>query len=46
MELVNRQQDKGNYTVSFDGSNLSTGVYFYKLESGNFTSIKKMMLIK
>lgn len=46
MELVNRQQDKGNYTLSFDGSNLSTGVYFYKLESGNFTSIKKMMLIK
>ncbi|MCK9282122.1 MAG: T9SS type A sorting domain-containing protein [Melioribacteraceae bacterium] len=46
MDLVNRQQDKGNYTVSFNGSNLSTGVYFYKLESGNFSSIKKMMLIK
>jgi len=34
------------YSVDFNASNLVSGVYFYKLMSGNFSSIKKMMLIK
>ncbi len=45
-DLVNKHQESGSYTVDFNASNLSTGVYFYKLESGSFSSVKKMMLIK
>jgi hypothetical protein len=36
----------GNYSVTFNASSLPSGVYFYRLEAGNFTQIKKMMLIK
>ncbi len=45
-DLVNRHQETGSYTVNFNASKLSTGVYFYKLESGSFSSVKKMMLVK
>ena len=45
-ELVNKQQDAGNYTVNFDASRYASGVYFYRLESGSFTSVKKMLLVK
>lgn len=44
--LVDASQSAGNYAVSFNASKLSSGVYFYKLESATFTSIKKMMLLK
>jgi photosystem II stability/assembly factor-like uncharacterized protein len=44
--LVNGNKIKGTYEVSFNGSNLASGVYLYKLKAGNFTSIKKMILIK
>lgn len=44
--LVNQNMDAGTHTVSFDGSVLSSGVYFYELESGGFTDIKKMILVK
>jgi hypothetical protein len=44
--LVNGNKIKGTYEVSFNGSNLASGVYLYKLKAGNFTSIKKMLLIK
>ena len=48
--LVNQQQTAGEYRVTFDGSNLSGGVYFYKLSalggSGGFSETKKMILIK
>jgi len=44
--LVNESQSAGNYKVEFNASNLSSGVYFYRLESGNFKQIKKLMLIK
>ena len=44
--LVNEKQNPGSYEVRFNGSNLSSGVYFYKLEAGDFTSIRKMLLIK
>jgi hypothetical protein len=44
--LVNKQQRPGTYKVDFDASRLSTGVYFYTLNAGTFTSTKKMLLLK
>jgi hypothetical protein len=44
--LVNREQTPGNYSVNFNASNLSSGIYFYRLESGSFISTKKMILLK
>lgn len=44
--LVNKNQKPGNYEVKFNAENLSSGVYFYRLEAGNFTASKKMILIK
>ena len=44
--LVNEKQNAGSYNVRFDGSGLSSGMYYYKLESGSFTDTKKMILIK
>ena len=45
-DLINKEVEAGSYQINFDASNLSSGVYFYKLEAGTFTSIKKMMFIK
>jgi Secretion system C-terminal sorting domain len=44
--LVNKQLNAGTYEVNWDASNFPTGVYFYKLTSGEFAETKKMMLIK
>jgi hypothetical protein len=44
--LVNETLKPGIYETSFDGSKLSSGVYFYKLTSGNFSEVKKMTFIK
>ncbi len=44
--LVNENKQVGNYEVTFDATNLSSGVYFYKLEAGDFLQVKKMILIK
>ena len=44
--LVNEKQNAGSYSVTFDGSNFSSGVYFYKLEAGNFSQTKSMILLK
>ena len=45
-DLVNEIKPAGRYKVTFDGSNLSSGIYFYKLEAGNFTETKRMILLK
>lgn len=45
-ELVNRNEGAGLHVVAFDASRLATGVYFYKLEAGNYTNVKKMLLLK
>jgi hypothetical protein len=45
-ELVNQKQPAGLYEVQFDGSNFSSGMYFYKLTAGDFVSVKKMTLLK
>lgn len=44
--LVNEKLQPGTYEASFDGSRLTSGVYFYKLETNGFRDVKKMMLIK
>ncbi len=44
--LIHKETKAGAYEVSFDGSPLSSGVYFYKLKVGNFTATRKMILIK
>lgn len=46
MTLVNEIKPAGMYQVKFDGSNLASGVYFYKIQAGEFSAIKKMSLIK
>jgi hypothetical protein len=45
-ELVNEHKEAGNYGISFDGSNLASGVYYYRMDAGAFTSVKKMSMIK
>lgn len=45
-QLVNSEQAEGFYNVTFDASGLSSGVYFYKLQTGSFTATHKMLLIK
>ena len=44
--LVSEAKIAGYYTVSFDASNLASGMYFYRISAGSFTSTKKMALVK
>lgn len=44
--LVDSYHDAGKYRLTFDGSGLSTGMYFYKLDAGSYSQTKKMMLLK
>ena len=44
--LVNEIKAPGIYEVSFDGNNLPSGVYFYRLQSGNYSEVKKFVLMK
>ncbi len=44
--LVNENKNPGNYETEFDGSDFSSGIYFYRLEAGDFSETKRMILIK
>jgi hypothetical protein len=44
--LVNERQNAGNHSVQFDASNLASGVYFYRLETGTFHDTRKLLLLK
>jgi hypothetical protein len=44
--LVNKPRSAGKYSVSFDASNLSSGIYYYQLTLGEFIKTKKMVLLK
>jgi Secretion system C-terminal sorting domain len=46
MTLVDRRMSAGNQSIVFDASKLTSGVYFYRLDAGSFSSVKKMMLLK
>jgi hypothetical protein len=45
-QLINEEKAAGSYDFTFDASKLSSGVYMYKIESGNYQETKKMVLIK
>ncbi len=45
-KLVDQQIEAGHYQVTFDASRLPSGIYFYRLQSGAFTRVNKMILIK
>jgi hypothetical protein len=44
--VVDEYKTAGNYSVQFNGSNLASGIYLYRLESGNFSAVKKFILLK
>ena len=44
--IVNEVKTAGYYTVSFNASNLASGMYFYRISASNFVSTKKMVLVK
>jgi len=45
-KLVNESMKPGRYEITWDGKNFASGSYFYKIVSGDFTDIKKMILVK
>jgi hypothetical protein len=44
--IVNENKPAGHYSVQFNGSSLASGIYLYRLESGNFSADKKLILLK
>ena len=45
-KLINEYRSAGKYEIEFNAAKLSSGVYFYRLEAGNFTNTKKLVLLK
>ncbi len=44
--LINDYRDSGNYKLTFNPTGLSSGIYFYKLQAGDFTGTKKMIYLR
>jgi hypothetical protein len=44
--IVDEYKPAGNYSVQFNGSNLASGIYLYRLEAGNYSEAKKLILMK
>jgi hypothetical protein len=44
--LVNDVKEPGTYTVQWNATNFASGVYFYRLDAGSYTSVKKLLLLK
>lgn len=45
-DLINGYRQAGSHEITFDGSNLTSGIYFYRLKAGDFNAIGKMVLMK
>ena len=44
--LLDEEMSMGNHTIEFDGQNLNSGIYFYKLTAGGFQEVRKMILLQ
>jgi hypothetical protein len=44
--LVNEKKAPGNYSVRFEGSQFASGIYFYRLNAGDFVQTRKMLILK
>ena len=44
--LVNKEQQPGSYAVKFNASDLPSGMYVYRINAGNFSDVRKMILLK
>jgi hypothetical protein len=44
--LVNEEKDPGVYEAQFDGTNLASGIYIFRLKTDSYSSVKKMLLLK
>lgn len=46
LTLISQEQKAGEYSIRFNGNNLSTGIYFYRMETNGFSQTKKFVLVK
>ncbi|MBS1551402.1 MAG: T9SS type A sorting domain-containing protein [Bacteroidetes bacterium] len=46
IQLVSEYKDKGQYSIEFNASNLPSGVYYYKIQTGSYSNVRKMLLLK
>ena len=46
MTLVDQRKPAGKHSIRFNGARLASGIYFYRLQAGNYSSVKKMILQK
>jgi hypothetical protein len=44
--LMNNVESAGVHSVQFDAANMTSGVYFYRLQAGSFSQVKRMLLLK
>jgi len=42
--LVNASKDVGKHAVNFNGGSLAKGIYYYRIQAGNFTDVKKLII--
>jgi hypothetical protein len=44
--LISEKQEQGNYEIDFEGGDLASGIYLYKMQAGTFSQVKKMLILK